>query len=135
MRARMISTKNLLLRVTFPNFGKVRAGLTAAALVSISALALTACNKKDLPPEQALQQRGQTLYTLHCASCHNPGDPKRDGGIGPAVAGSSLELLEARVLRGEYPAGYTPKRATRIMPRLPVAPEDVKALHAYLSSL
>jgi mono/diheme cytochrome c family protein len=131
----MFSMKMLDFRVAFPNIGKVHAGLTTAALLSFSALIATGCNKKDLSPEQALQQRGQTLYTIHCASCHNPGDPKRDGGIGPAIAGSSMELLEARVLRGEYPPGYAPKRATHIMPRLPIAPEDVKALHAYLNAL
>jgi mono/diheme cytochrome c family protein len=131
----MVPTKKIPFRNAFPNFGKAHVSSAAVLTVSVALLALTACNKKDLPPEQALAQRGQTLYTLHCASCHNPGDPKRDGGIGPAIAGSSLELLEARVLRGEYPAGYTPKRATRIMPRLPLDSEDVKALHAWLGSL
>jgi mono/diheme cytochrome c family protein len=133
----MISTKMFPIRKAFPNLGKARAVFSAWVILAVSAamLALTACKKEDLPPEQALRQRGQTLYTLHCASCHNPGDPRRDGGIGPAIAGSSSELLEARVLRGEYPAGYTPKRATRIMPRLPIDRKDVQALHAYLSAL
>ena len=46
-------------------------------------------------------------------------DPRTDGSLGPAVAGASLELLTARVLRAEYPAGYTPKRETRVMVPLP----------------
>lgn len=114
-------------------FGRGAALFYGAAL-SV-ALLFTACNKKDLPPEQARLQRGKTLYTLHCAACHNPADPKKDGGLGPAIAGSSLELLEARVLRGEYPAGYAPKRATRIMQKLPLVQDDVQALHAFLNSL
>ena len=35
---------------------------------------------------------------------------REDGSVGPAVAGASRELIEAKVLRGEYPPGYTPKR-------------------------
>lgn len=106
-----------------------------AVLAAAAALSLAACKKEELSPEQARVRKGQTLYTLHCTACHNPSDPKRDGGLGPAIAGSSLELLEARVLRGAYPEGYTPKRATHIMQKLPLVQEDVEALHAYLNSL
>lgn len=113
------------------------ARFAAAAFLVFCAVVLgaaTGCQKQELTPEQARLRKGSTLYTLHCASCHNA-DPRRDGALGPAIAGSSVELLEARVQRGEYPEGYTPKRSTQIMRRLPMTPGDLEALHAYLDSL
>ena len=101
------------------------------ALIAMVALLLAACGKQEARSDA---EKGQTLYTLHCTSCHNP-DPSRDGTLGPAVKGSSLELLEARVLHGEYPPGYTPKRPTRIMQKLPLTAEDIGALHAFLNGL
>lgn len=56
-----------------------------------------------------------------------------DGALGPAVMGSSRELLEARVVRGEYPAGYTPKRESRVMIALPHLEPELDALAAFLS--
>ena len=78
--------------------------------------------------------RGARVYAANCIACHNP-DPTQDGVLGPAVAGSSLELLEARVLRGEYPPGYTPKRDTKAMIPLPHLAPDIPALTAYLDSV
>ena len=98
-------------------------------------LAPVGCKRAEQSPEEARVQKGRTLYTLHCASCHHPSNPTLDGALGPAVAGSSFELLEARLQRGEYPPGYTPKRETRVMRKMPMAPEDLEALHAYLSGL
>jgi mono/diheme cytochrome c family protein len=111
-----------------------RSFLAAGAAVSLASAALlvVACGGKKEARSDA--EKGQTLYTLHCVTCHNP-DPSRDGTLGPAVKGSSLELLEARVLHGEYPPGYTPKRPTRIMQKLPLTAEDLGALHAYLNGL
>jgi hypothetical protein len=57
-----------------------------------------------------------------------------DGTLGPAIAGSSRELLVARVLRGDYPAGYTPKRSSKVMPPMPFLQNEIDALHAYLVS-
>jgi mono/diheme cytochrome c family protein len=54
----------------------------------------------------------------NCIACHSM-NPAQDGALGPAVAGASLALLEARVLRGEYPEGYVPKRPSRVMIPLP----------------
>jgi len=48
------------------------------------------------------------------------------------VKGSSRELLEARVLRGEYPPGYTPKRDTAIMQPVPQLARTIPDLAAYL---
>jgi mono/diheme cytochrome c family protein len=97
-------------------------------------LAPVACKRQELTPEQARLQKGRTLYSLHCASCHHPSFPERDGALGPAVAGTSLDLLEARVVRGSYPEGYTPKRSTWVMPKMPLVRGDIEALHAYLNS-
>jgi mono/diheme cytochrome c family protein len=109
-------------------FGAVFASLLPAVLT------LAACNKQELAPEQARVQKGRTLYSLRCASCHHPADPRRDGSLGPAIAGSGRALLEARILRAEYPPGYTPKRATRLMPKLTATPGELEALHAFLNA-
>ena len=109
--------------------------LGAVAIVSLFSLTLAACGqKKDMTPEQARVDKGSKLYTLRCASCHHPSDPRQNGAVGPAIAGSSLELIDARVNRGGYPEGYTPKRSTHVMPRLPATPEELEALHAFLNS-
>jgi mono/diheme cytochrome c family protein len=101
-------------------------------LTALLALAsITGCGEGK-PRTEA--EKGRTLYSLHCTACHNP-DPSKDGSLGPAVKGSSLDLLIARVTRGEYPPGYTPKRQTHIMQKLPLTVDEVKSLHAYLNSL
>lgn len=66
-----------------------------------------------------------------CIACHNA-DPSKEGGLGPAIADASLELLEARVVRGEYPPGYTPKSTSNAMPAFPHLADQIEALHAYL---
>jgi mono/diheme cytochrome c family protein len=78
-----------------------------------------------------LVARGRSVYQSACTACHAP-DPARPGPIGPEIAGSSLELLRAKVLRNEYPPGYAPKRDTRAMVPLPYVEPDLPALAAYL---
>jgi mono/diheme cytochrome c family protein len=73
------------------------------------------------------------VYAANCLACH-AADPARDGALGPAVAGASRALIEARVLRAEYPPGYTPKRDSRVMVALPHLAGDLDALEAYLSA-
>ncbi len=96
-----------------------------------------ACTKKapqaDAGPG-ALSERGRKVYLASCSSCHNL-DPTKDGSLGPAVVGSSLELIQHRVVTGDYPPDYKPKRETRLMVALPHLKEDVPALHAYLNSI
>lgn len=102
----------------------------------IALLSLTACQKKDETPQAPLSdlaKKGKGTYLANCIACHNP-DPRIDGSIGPAVAGASLELLEARIMRREYPAGYTPKRKSDQMPDFPQLKDDIPGLHAYLNS-
>lgn len=100
--------------------------------------ALSACTKKQaatnqmpLTPEQ-LVEKGQQVFTVNCQSCHGA-DAKKDGSIGPAIWGSSLELITARVLHVEYPTGYAAKRSTKLMVPLPHLEADLPAIHAFLN--
>ena len=79
-----------------------------------------------------LVARGRQVYMSNCIACHNM-DPTLEGGLGPAVEGASYELLEARVVRGGYPLGYTPKRSSNTMPRFEHLADQVDALAAYLA--
>lgn len=76
---------------------------------------------------------GEEIYGNVCATCHG-GSPTEAGTAGPAIAGSSLELVEAKVLRGEYPPGYTPKRNTKAMPPLPYLEDYVADIAAFLQA-
>ena len=88
----------------------------------------------DARTPEALAAAGRSVYNANCIACHAM-DPTQDGALGPAVAGSSLELLETRVLRGEYPPGYVPKRPSRVMVPLPHLEPRLPELAAYLNSL
>ena len=104
--------------------------LRRVVVPAIIAVALTAgCSKQEpLSPEA---ERGRQIYQGQCITCHNP-DPAQAGPLGPALRGSSEELLRAKVLQGAYPSGYTPKRPTKVMPPLPQLANDVPAVAAYL---
>ncbi|MBI3989217.1 MAG: cytochrome c [candidate division NC10 bacterium] len=75
--------------------------------------------------------RGRQVYLAQCTACHNS-DPAKDGPLGPAIKGSSRELLEARLLRGAYPSGYTPKRNTSVMKPMPPLEASIPDLAAFL---
>jgi mono/diheme cytochrome c family protein len=98
-------------------------------------LLITACSKTSTEsrPVAPLVSQGKAVYMSTCIACHNV-DPKLPGSVGPNVAGSSYELLYARITKAEYPVGYKPKRNSKMMPALPHLEKDVKALHAYLNS-
>jgi mono/diheme cytochrome c family protein len=100
----------------------------ALLAAGVAGLALAACGQEALGPEA---ERGRQVYLSQCASCHGP-DPSQPGPVGPAAQGSSRELLEAKILRGAYPPGYTPKRPTSVMPPQPHLAGDIPALAAYL---
>lgn len=110
--------------------------LLAAGVVCVSIM-LGACQSQT-PAEspslsQTLSQKGKTSYQSHCTACHHA-DPKKNGAIGPDIWGSSRELIEARILRAAYPAGYKPKRSSHAMAALPHLKNDIDALTAYLNA-
>src|ERR1041384_2810735 len=91
-------------------------------LMVIFALALSGCSEEsDKSPQSAKNadlERGRAVYAANCVACHNA-NPSKDGPIGPAIKGSSRELIEARVLSTSYPPNYKPKRPTKVMPQFP----------------
>jgi mono/diheme cytochrome c family protein len=100
-------------------------------LLALAALLLlAACPPKNEDPAVA---RGRQAYLGTCIACHNM-NPALDGAIGPAIAGSSRELIEARVLRAEYPPGYKPKRETKAMPAQPQMAAQIDDLTAFLNA-
>ena len=99
----------------------------AIVIVALAVLA-TGCSQEKLSPEA---ERGRQVYQSQCIACHNP-DPEKAGPIGPAVKGSSADLLKAKVLQGTYPPGYAPKRPTKVMQPLPQVEKDISALAEYL---
>jgi mono/diheme cytochrome c family protein len=96
---------------------------------------LAGCDKRsDTPVAKAGDgdpKRGRTIYLTNCAACHNL-DPSKDGAIGPAIKGSSKELIEARVLHAGYPPGYKPKRTTTMMPAQPDLQPAIPDIVAFL---
>jgi mono/diheme cytochrome c family protein len=104
-------------------------------LVSSLLLAALACSQGEpSDPQAALVKRGEQVYLNNCTACHAR-NPNESGPVGPPIAGSSRELLEAKVLRNEYPAGYTPKRDTKAMIPLAHLEPELPALVAYLAKL
>ena len=102
--------------------------LAVAALIGLT---LVGCGERPAADDAAA--RGQTVYLAQCTACHatNPAHP---GPLGPPIKGSSRELLEAKVLHGTYPAGYTPKRTSTLMPPMPQLASSLPDLAAFLGS-
>ena len=98
--------------------------------VILLAAGLAGCSEQgsSLSPEA---ERGRQVYLAQCSACHAT-DPGRDGPVGPAVRGASRELLEARLVRGTYPSGYTPKRPSVVMQPMPHLAGSLDDLAAYL---
>jgi mono/diheme cytochrome c family protein len=95
-------------------------------------LVSTGCPKggTDAPEDPAVA-RGRQVYMGTCIACHNV-NPALPGAIGPEVKGASRALLEERILRAAYPAGYTPKRDTKLMPAQPTLASSIDDLVAFL---
>jgi mono/diheme cytochrome c family protein len=104
--------------------------LRLSALAVLALALATGCSQEKLSPEA---ERGRQVYQAQCIACHNA-DPSQPGALGPAVRGSSEELLRAKVLNGTYPPGYAPKRPTKLMQPMPHLANDIPALAAYLTS-
>jgi len=106
----------------------------ALPLLAPLVAAAVACSEGVTSDSQAaLVKRGQQVYAINCTACHAP-EPTLAGPVGPAVAGSPLALLEAKVLRNEYPPGYTPVRSTSAMVPFAHLEPDLPALAAYLAA-
>ncbi len=111
----------------------VAAVLLIMVVLSIARAASEGNASDDRTPLSAVDS-GRQIYNLICVACHDP-DPTMDrvgGTFGPPIAGSSLELLELRVLGTEYPEGYPPKRDTSLMTPFPLNGTQIRALHAFL---
>ena len=67
-----------------------------------------------------------------CMVCHNR-DPNLAGSKGPAIAGSSRELVADRILYLKYPPGYKPKRTTHNMRAQPQLKNKIDDLVAFLA--
>jgi len=113
--------------VTDRPVGAAAAGLALVVLAAV--LGAAGCGEPGL---SELAERGRRVYLAQCTACH-ASDPGRPGPVGPPVRGASRELLEAKVLRGTYPPGYTPKRPTAIMPPQPALAPEIPALAEYLA--
>jgi len=112
------------------------ASMTIGAAFVFTALLASCKDESSLLAEPVTPRisRGRAAYQAYCQSCHHP-DPRLPGVVGPEIAFSSRELLEARVLRAEYPADYRPKRPGRVMPAMPQLKAEIDGLHAYLNAL
>jgi mono/diheme cytochrome c family protein len=100
-----------------------------AALASAALLA-SACSEQ--PPLSPGAEHGRQAYLSQCTACHHPTDPAKPGAVGPEIKGTSRAILEAKVLRGTYPDGYSPKRPTRVMPPMPQLAPDIDGLAEFL---
>jgi mono/diheme cytochrome c family protein len=116
----------------FYSFSRVVLGSCLFGLI----LFLTGCKKSgsEGPVISSQVEKGKLVYQTVCIACHNQ-NPKLDGALGPSVADASLELLEARIVRGGYPAQYKPKRETKQMVPLPQLKNEVPAIYEYLQSV
>lgn len=112
------------------------AGCILSASLMAGAFLVGCTHKSDSPAVKkepvSLYDRGRIIYVTRCIACHNQ-DPHQPGSIGPAIYGSSLELVTARVMHAGYPPGYKPQRTTHIMPPLPDLKADIPAIHAFLN--
>lgn len=87
--------------------------------------------RRQAQPGPGSAERGRRVYLARCTACHSA-DPGRNGPVGPAVKGAPIDLVRARVLWAAYPAGYLPKRPTRIMPAQPDLAPLIIDLAAFL---
>ncbi len=83
-------------------------------------------------PLSELAQAGKTSYLSNCIACHHS-DPAQNGSVGPALKGTSYEVLYAKVMTRSYPKGYKAKRTTEMMPQMPHLETELKGIEAFLN--
>ena len=106
-----------------------------AAMPAALACAALACGAGDEGAgEDAAIARGKTVYENVCTACHHR-DPRQAGALGPELVGASRELIEAKVLRNEYPPGYAPRRPGVAMPKYEYLAPNTADLAAYLATI
>lgn len=119
-------------------FGSFGAGLLLLAALSLACSRNGSEDAASRSPaersQQALIERGRHVFQNNCTTCHSV-DPRQPGPVGPAIAGSPLELLRYKVLHNEYPPGYQPQRTTKAMIPFPQLEKELPAIAAYLDSL
>jgi mono/diheme cytochrome c family protein len=101
----------------------------AALGIALAVLIVAGCS--DQGAQSPAAQRGRQVYLAQCTTCHNV-DPSQPGPVGPPIKGASRDLLDAKLVRGAYPPGYTPKRPTSIMPPQPAVAPDIPAIAEFL---
>jgi len=106
----------------------------AFALVALFGALACGGERNDAAGLDAAATRGKLVYGNVCTACHNA-DPRKPGALGPEIAGAAQELIEAKVLRNEYPPGYTPKRPGATMPKYEYLAPNTADLAAYLTSV
>ena len=111
---------------------RTRLSSLAALVVSWGALGCGPSEGTTTLSEAA--QRGERVYKNVCIACHNA-NPNLDGSVGPANAGASRALLEAKIVHGTYPPGYEPKRDSAAMPKFAYLADQIDDLHAYLEAV
>ncbi|MDV6234040.1 cytochrome c [Leptospira ellisii] len=112
---------------------KLRGGIFRLLFIGFVLVFANCKEDESLTPEQKLVSQGKGLYVTNCSACHNQ-NPAIDGAVGPAIKGSNLELLKARIVSGTYPPGYVPKRQSQIMTRLPLNDDQIKSIEAFLNA-
>lgn len=82
--------------------------------------------------------KGKRLYFSNCTSCHNK-DPNIKGPIGPEMVDAPLEVMTSKVMTGQYPvklpAGFVPKRKTKLMRKLVHLQKDIPSIYAWVQSV
>ena len=111
---------------------RARRGWRACALVAAAVTGSASCGRGDEPSLSAAAQRGRATYMNVCVACHNA-NPALDGALGPNLVGATRELIEWRVVRGAYPPGYRPKRASNAMPAFPHLADKIDDLAAFVA--
>jgi len=92
----------------------------------------------EASPSQAELDKGRRVYFSNCISCHNK-DPNLKGAVGPEIKNVPYEVLESKILTGKYPeklpAGFVPKRKTKLMKPIPKIKNDLKVLHQWIEAM